>query len=175
MPGGGNSGWRKRGRPRLDRPATDRGTPELQARREALVPGSDPALAEHALGIMLARSLISAEQYEAGCYYAGLYARAVAPPDLSVAALYRRLLAEAGKGREIAESDLEKIQRLYRSGKGRLMAAGRGVAAATENIAVFGRPPRFLFAPPSRALRSEAARAEMETVLEGLSVLAACY
>jgi hypothetical protein len=170
MPGA----WRKRGRPRVDRPATDLGTPELQARREALARGGDPALAEHALGIMLARALISTEQYEAGCYYAALYARAVERPNLSVAALYRRLLGESGRGRDIEEADLEKTQMLYRKGKNSLIAAGRGIAAATENIAVFGRPSRFLFGPRNAASR-RADAGELEAVREGLGLLVACY
>jgi len=107
------SAWRKRGRPPLGRPSTDQGTPELQARRAVLVGGSDPALSEHPLGIMLARGLITPEQHEAGCYYAGLYGRAVGPPDLSVASLYRRLMAESGRGKEIDEADLGRIQALY--------------------------------------------------------------
>jgi hypothetical protein len=166
--------WRRRGRPPLDRPTTDRGTPEIQARRAALAGGSDPALAEHPLGLMLARALISPEQYEAGCHYAALYARAVARPNLSVAALYRRLLAESGQGKEIEEADLEKIQALYRKGKASLIAAGRGVAMATENVAVFGRLPRFLFRLTG-AVSTKADLGELEAVREGLSALVACY
>ena len=43
--------WRKRGRPRLDRPSNDQGTPEQQAKRSALAGGADPALTEHPLGL----------------------------------------------------------------------------------------------------------------------------
>ena len=169
------SAWRKRGRPRLGRPSTDQGTPELQARRAVLVGGSDPALSEHPLGIMLARGLITPEQHEAGCYYAGLYGRAVGPPDLSVASLYRRLMAESGRGKEIDEADLGRIQALYRLGKNRLLAAGRRISAATENIAVFGRPARFLVARRTAELKRGPDVAELEAVLEGLYVLVACY
>lgn len=167
--------WRKRGRPRLDRPHVDQGTPEQQARRVALAAGGDPVLAEHPLGVMLARGLISAEQHEAGCHYAMLYGRTVGPTDLSVASLYRRLLAESGRGKEIDEADLARIQALYRLGKNRLLAAGRRVATATENIAVFGSPPRFLNRPAGGRLKRGADFAELEAVLEGLSVLVACY
>lgn len=167
--------WRKRGRPRLDRPSMDQGTPELQARRRLLAAGGDPALTEHPLGVMLARGLISPEQHEAGCYYAMLYSRAVARPELSVAALYRRLMAESGRGREIEEEALERIQALYRLGKNRLLAAGRRVSAATENIAVFGRPARFLGRRAGLPLKRGADFAELEAVLDGLSALVACY
>ncbi len=109
--------WRRRGRPPLDRPTTDRGTPEIQARRAALAGGSDPALAEHPLGLMLARALISPEQYEAGCHYAALYARAVARPNLSVAALYRRLLAEPGRARRSRRRTSRKSRRSIAKGR----------------------------------------------------------
>lgn len=167
--------WRKRGRPKLDRPSQDGGTPELQARRAALVAGGDPALAEYPLGIMLARGLISAEEHEAGCYYAMLYARAVARTSLSCAHIYRRMLAENGRSAMLDDKSQEHIERLFRSGKNRLLAAGRRVTEATENLAVFGRPPRFLAGRRTSELRRGADFTEFQAVLEGLAVLAACY
>jgi len=167
--------WRRRGRPRLDRPSADPGTPELQARRKLLTSGGDPVLAEHPLGVMLARGLISSEQHEAGCYYAMLYARCVGRTNLSVAPIYRRLLAEEGRGREVTEEEQRRDQALFRLGKNRLLAAGRRVAAATENIAVFGRPARFLDRHGGGPLKRGADHAELEAVREGLCVLVACY
>jgi len=167
--------WRKRGRPRFDRPSIDKGTPEQQARRQALAAGGDPALTEHPLGLMLARGLISVEQHEAGSYYAMLYGWAVGGTDVSVASLYRRLLTEGWQGKEIDEEDLARIQALYRLGKNRLLAAGRRIATATENITVFGRPARFLSRSAGRGLKRGPDVAQLEAVLEGLSVLVACY
>ena len=167
--------WRKRGRPHLDRPSIDQGTPEQQAKRSALAGGADPALTEHPLGIMLARGLISREQYEAGCQYATLYIQTVAPTTVSVASLYRRLLAEGGGGQEIEEEDLRRLQALFRLGKNGLLAAGRRVTAATENIAVFARPARFLSRSANMTLKRGADFAELQAVLDGLSVLVACY
>jgi hypothetical protein len=167
--------WRKRGRPRFDRPSIDQGTPEQQAKRSALAGGADPALMEHPLGIMLARDLISREQYEAGCQYATLYIQTVAPTTVSVAAHYRRLLAEGGGGQEIEEEDLRRLQALFRLGKNRLLAAGRRISTATENIAVFGRPARFLSRSAKMTLKRGADFAELQAVLNGLSVLVACY
>lgn len=68
----------KRGRPKIDRPAIDTGTPEMQARRIALV-GShgDLALAEYPLGVLLARKLITQQEHDAGRYFAYLYGRVV--------------------------------------------------------------------------------------------------
>jgi hypothetical protein len=166
---------RKRGRPRFDRPSIDQGTPEQQARRQAIAGGGDPALSEHPLGIMLARDLISREQYEAGCQYATLYFQTVAPTTISVAAHYRRMLAEGGGAAEIGEEDLQRLQALFRLGKNRLLAAGRRVSIATENIAVFGRPARFLSRSAKMTLKRGADFAELQAVLDGLSVLVACY
>jgi hypothetical protein len=167
--------WRKRGRPRFDRPSIDEGTPEQQVRRRALAAGGDPVLTEHPLGLMLARGLISTQQHDAGSYYAMLYGWAVGPTDVSVASLYRRLLAEGWHGKEIDEEDLSRIQSLYRLGKNRLLAAGRRISTATEDIAVFGRPARFLSRSAGRSLKRGPDFAELEAVLEGLSVLVACY
>jgi hypothetical protein len=167
--------WRKRGRPRLDRPSHDTGTPELQARRSALVGSGDPALAEYPLGIMLARGLICAEEHEAGCYYAALYAKAVARTNLSCAHIYRRMLAESGMGRELDDKSQAHIERLFRQGKNQLLAAGRRICEATENLAVFGRAARFLDRNRAGTLRRGADHSEFQAVLEGLAVLVACY
>jgi hypothetical protein len=166
--------WRKRGRPKLSRPANDGGTPELQARRSALVGVGDPALAEYPLGIMLARGLITAEEHEAGCYYAALYAKAVARTSLSVAHIYRRMLAESGRALDLDDKSQEHIERLFRDGKNRLLAAGRRVCEATENLAVFGRPARFLDRRTAQ-LRRGADHSELRAVLDGLAVLVASY
>ncbi len=167
--------WRRRGRPRLDRPTTDMGTPEQQARRSALIGKGDPALSEYPLGIMLARGLITAEQHEAGCFYATLYGRAVARAQLSCAHVYRRLLAENGRGKELDDKAQEHVERLFRHGKNRLLAAGRSVCQATENLVVFGRSARFLADRRTAKLRRGADFTEYQAVLAGLDVLVASY
>jgi len=167
--------WRKRGRPKLDRPTHDGGTPEVQARRALLASGGDPALTEHPLGIMLARGLISGEEHEAGCYYAMLYAKAVARTHLSTAHIYQRMLAESGRATTLDDKSQEHVERLFRQGKNRLLAAGRRISEATENVAVFGRSARFLDRSRPADLRRGADFAEFQAVLEGLAVLSACY
>ena len=167
--------WRKRGRPKLDRASHDSGTPEAQARRALLASGGDPALTEHPLGIMLARGLISAEEHEAGGYYAMLYAKAVARTHLSSAHIYQRMLAESGRATTLDDKSQEHVERLFRQGKNRLLAAGRRISEATENLAVFGRSARFLDRSRPADLRRGADFAEFQAVLEGLAVLSACY
>lgn len=170
--------WRqRRGRPKSDRPVTDLGTPELQARRALLAGAGDPALTEHPLGILLARGLICREQHEAGCYYSFLYGRAVGRPHLSCAAIYDRLSADVNTGRPPASEEEERrYQDLFRLGKNHLLAMGRRVCDATENVVVFGRTPRFLDTAGRRgfgARRGDAA--ELAAVQTGLDVLVACY
>lgn len=170
--------WRRnRGRPRLDRPRMDLGTPEAQARRAALLADGDPAFSEYPLGLMLARGLIGREQHEAGCYYGFLYGRVIGKGELSCAGLYERLAAGVRPDRPVPREEAEqRDQALFRTGKNRLLAAGRRVCDATENIVVFGRWLRFL---DEHGRRAAAARrgdaADLAAVLAGLDTLVACY
>jgi hypothetical protein len=56
-----------------------------------------------------------------------------------------------------------------------LLAAGRRVCEATENLAVFGRAARFLDSRQTAQLRRGADYNEFHAVLDGLAVLVACY
>lgn len=170
--------WRRgRGRPKGDRPSVDLGTAELQARRRLLVGEADPALAEYPLGILLARGLVGREQHEAGCRYGYLYGRVLGRTHLSCAAIYERLAAETGGTQANADEQQERRHQLqFRLGKNRLLAAGRRVCDATENLVVFGRVPRFLDSEGRRgagARRGDAT--ELAAVLAGLDTLVACY
>ena len=71
---------RKRGRPRIDRPLRDKGTPEQQIRRLTLVNGGDPTLSTTPLDIMYARQIIEPEQYNAGLTYWYLYTKVFGKP-----------------------------------------------------------------------------------------------
>jgi len=175
----GKRGWRgqgRRGRPNSDRPAVDCGTPELQAYRERLAAGGDPALTEYPLGLLLARGLVSREQHEAGCYYAFLYGRSIGRTQVNCSYLFGAQAAGYADRHELTEADLAKIQSLFRQGKNQLLAAGRHVCDATENLIVFGRLPRFLDAGrrrPQSAWRAD--KTELAAVCLGLDVLVACY
>lgn len=170
--------WRRgRGRPKGDRPSMDLGTPELRARRTLLVGEADPALAAYPLGILLARGLIGREQHEAGCRYGFLYGRVLGRTHLSCAAIYERLAAETGAPRANADEEQEKRhQDQFRLGKNRLLAAGRRVCDATENLVVFARLPRFLDTEGRRGAGARRGDAiELAAVLAGLDTLVACY
>lgn len=164
----------QRGRPRGPRYWKDLGTPEQQARRLGLAVGGDPALTEYPLGLMFLRGLASREQHEAGCYYAYLYGTVIGRTQVTCGPLYGQLLRQ--RTAELSDAELAEIQAAFRLGKNRLLASGRRVCDATENLVVFGRFARFLDGGrrrPLGALRADAT--EFDAVLRGLDVLAACY
>lgn len=170
--------WRRRrGRPRQERPDIDLGTPELQARRALMVPGGDPALSEYPLGLMLARGLIGREQHEAGCRYGFLYGRVIGKGQVSCAGIYERLAADVRIDRPVASEEREaRDQALFRVGKNQLLAAGRRICDATENVVVFGRMARFFDLDGRRgAAARRADAAELAAVIAGLDALVACY
>jgi len=175
----GKRNWKgrgRRGRPNSDRPIIDRGTPELQAYREKLAAGGDPALTEYPLGLLLARGLVSREQHEAGCYYAFLYGRSIGRTQVNCSYLFGTQAAGYADRHDLTEAELAKIQSLFRQGKNRLLAAGRRVCDATENLIVFSRLPRFLDGGrrrPQSAWRAD--ETELAAVCLGLDVLVACY
>jgi len=69
------------------------------------------------------------------------------------------------------------VRYAFRKGteKNRLLAAGRRVCEATENLAVFGRAAHFLDSRQTAQLRRGADYNEFQTVLDGLAALVACY
>ena len=71
---------RKRGRPRIDRPLRDKGTPEQQIRRLALVGGGDPTMSSTPIDVMYTRKIINPNQYHAGLTYWYLYTRVFGKP-----------------------------------------------------------------------------------------------
>ena len=70
---------RPRGKP-SNRPSPDRGTPEYQARRIALVGSVHDQRAEYPLGVLLARGAITQDQHDAGQRYARLWGKCVGNP-----------------------------------------------------------------------------------------------
>lgn len=134
-------------------------------------------MSEYPLGLMLARALIGREQHEAGCHYGFLYGRVIGKGQVSCAGIYERLAAEVRADRPVASEEREaRDQALFRMGKNQLLAAGRRICDATENIVVFGRMARFFDLDGRRgaaARRGDAA--ELAAVIAGLDALVACY
>ncbi len=170
-------GYARRGRPPAMRHDIDRGTAELQVKRAALAQGGDPALSEYPLGVMLTRGLIDGPQHDAGCYYAFLYGVTIGRTSISCERIYQQMMdCESGHGTPIDEAARARIETLFRLGKNRLLAAGRRVCDATENVVVYGRLPRFLDAGSRESpTRRRSNAIEAAAVMAGLEVLVACY
>jgi hypothetical protein len=167
---------RGRGRPRSNGTEPDLGTPELRLHKLTLTAGADPAQSEHPLSVLHARGLITRLQHESGAFYGYLYRRAVRRPGLSLTLHYQRLTADPF-GAPPPSDDLREahIQRLFRAGKNRLLAAGRWVCNATESVAVFQIYPPFLAAQSPIEQRAAARSAQLQAIVAGLDALAACY
>ena len=71
---------RKRGRPRIDRPLRDKGTPESLIKRLALVGEGDPTMSSTPIDVMFTRKIINPNQYNAGLTYWYLYTRVFGKP-----------------------------------------------------------------------------------------------
>ena len=112
---------RRAGRPAMNRPAVDPGTPELLARRARLAAGGDPSLTESPLGILLARGLIGREQHDSGRHYASLYRQSVGRTQLSCDRHYSQLIVDGGRTVQPRDEAAQaRIEARFRLGKGAL-------------------------------------------------------
>jgi hypothetical protein len=132
---------RKRGRPRLNRPKVDEGTPELRARRAAVTRGAiegakDPAYAEHPLGVLLMQGILSPEfkagkaLYDAGIYFASLWI-AANPKAFPTGTLGR---LQPGSSVEVAGDAADQLKALCAH-----LAKERAVYDAVVNTCVYRR------------------------------------
>lgn len=174
------------GRPRKEFAGPDLGTPEQQARRLALVGGADSgvdaAYSESPLGRLFALGLITREEMRSAAVYAWLYRRATGWTPVGAARIYDGITAPAirsmaiGPQREGPETERATAQRRFRAVKNRLLAAGRSVCDATENIVVFEMIPAFLASGDRNAVRSLVQRsAQFRAIRAGLAILCASF
>lgn len=126
---------KQRGRPRT-RPQ-DYGTPELIAKRRALVGEGAPELAEYPLGIMLARGIISQDQHNSGRQYAWLYGSVIGRTNV------KSMLADA-KGEAAEDPRQADAEASFRRCKEAMLRVGRRACDALENAAIFERVPYWL-------------------------------
>lgn len=126
---------KQRGRPRT-RPQ-DYGTPELIAKRWALVGEGAAELAEYPLGVMLARGIITQDQHNSGQRYAWLYGNIIGRVTI------KNVLAPS-KGEAIEDPRQAEMEAAFRLCKNALLMAGRRACNALENAAVFERLPYWL-------------------------------
>ena len=130
----------KRGRPPSSRPAIDRGTPELQARRGRLGGNADQPLISYPLGILLANGDIGEEAHQAGCRYAWLYGFVFGRTG---AAGQSWAHAPKGAPREFPREIAEAVERDFRAAAA-LLAMKANAKRQLEELIVFGREPRWM-------------------------------
>ncbi len=134
----------RRGRPRLDRPKFDTGTPELRAKREFAVgpkrpgwPEPNVADAEHALGVLLWRGELaptyelSKRMYDAGIMFAGWWL--LCNPKSHPGNTLRGLMPGGG-----TDPDIEEARRSLTEAS-RFISKERAVLDAVINVCVYNR------------------------------------
>ena len=130
----------KRGRPRLNRPAVDRGTPELQYKRLMASP-DDPALSTSPIDVLKARKIISDEAHSAAVYFAALrkivFGKAH-PGAIDLTAV------SAFSGAD--EPDRADAEIKYRDACNAVKAISRASLDALENLVVHERWPCWMVA-----------------------------
>lgn len=124
----------------------DRGTPELQQRREYLAQQGDPVKTAYPLGILWANGQVTDDEHLAGCKYA--YLHAVIYGRESVAAV-RYGLTVAGRD-EKDETDpeyirwIEGIKAQLRNATKAMDAVSRQHRDALVNLVVYERAPCWM-------------------------------
>lgn len=134
------TGKAKRGRPAAGRPAIDRGTPELQARRARLASRGGDALTAYPLGVLLANGDIGEDAHEAGCRYAWLYGFVFGRTGPAGQSWVN---APRGEPREFPHEIAAAIERDFRAAATCLAQNGAG-KTLLEELVVFGREPRWM-------------------------------
>lgn len=129
----------KRGRPKLDRPRIDYGTPESIKRRMSISP-SDPTQSSNPLDALRARKLISDEAHAAAVYFAGIrkrmFGKAI-PPCMD-------LTAVSGSPQEFDDADAARAEIEYGDACNAMKAQGRASYDAVENLVIHERWPEWI-------------------------------
>lgn len=118
------------------------------------------------LGILLANSAITDEEYRAGCRFAWLHARVIGKDSLAA------IDFERSHGRDLREIDEEREEELQRLWRGSVKyLASRRTRDELISLCVYERAPRFMrpVIPTSSDLR------QAKIVKDGLGDLAEAY
>jgi hypothetical protein len=127
----------RRGRPKLDRPKYDVGTPELIAKRMAAAP-NDMTLSTTPLDVLKARSIISDEAHLAATYWAALRKMVFGkahPGAIDLTAI---------SGSNPNEFDRADAESKYRDACAAMKAMSRASLDAVENLVIHERWPSWL-------------------------------
>ena len=127
---------------RPQRAPTDRGSPELQARRAWLTPeGGDLNMSAHPIGILHINGAIDGRQYELVCRYAWLYTVLIGKPS-AAAASYERM--DRRTPREISDEQLIELEAEYHEVRARLKRMEPKGKEVLDAIAIYGQVPPWL-------------------------------
>lgn len=129
----------KRGRPKLNRPRVDYGTPESIRKRMHISP-SDATLSSCPLDAVKSRRIISDEAYASAVYFASIRKRVFGkaiPPAMD-------LTAVSGRPTELDEKQFKHHFTEYRDACNAMKAQGRSAFDAIENLVIHERWPRWL-------------------------------
>ena len=128
----------RRGRPRLDRPKYDVGTPELVHKRMMASP-DDATLSTTPMDVLKSRKLISDEAHSAGSYFAAL--RKIVFGKAHPGAIDLTAISSVGMPHELDRADAESK---YRDACKAIKAINRASLDAVENLVIHERWPSWL-------------------------------
>lgn len=125
-------------------PEPDRGTPELRAKREALVGHGDPVLSAHPLGVLLARDVIDEDLYGAGIRYAFLFGKVFG--RTKIVAHYADALVGTRDLAELNDDDVARFERALRDCWQAVQPLGPRAKRLLDDVAVYERFPGWILA-----------------------------
>jgi len=130
----------KRGRRRQYAPKNqpDNGTPEVQRMRKQLVGHENDQRASYPLGVMLARNLLTQSEHDAALHYAHVFQKATGRWQSNEGGV--SLGVDSNEGRDAAA----KAARDWKAMADKLLAHGRQIKDAVDNLAIYSRFPGWL-------------------------------
>ncbi len=117
---------------------TDNGTPEMQRMRKMLVGHENDQRASYPLGVMLARNIITQAEHDAAVHYAHVVQKATGRWQSNEGGISLDPDSEAA-----AKSTL-KAELAWKEYAAKLLAQGRQIKDAIDNLAIYSRFPRWL-------------------------------
>lgn len=166
---GPREGGKATGRPKRDR-SPDRGTPELQQKRQALVgEGGDATLSTKWLGVCCARGLVSNAELQAGHSFAQLRHKLYGTPNARASLLDRD---DVRSGDGPTEKALVEAKRDYGAACRRLKSLSRQVFDEIIELCIYNRPPMILHDADKQRFPSGKALRQWARISAGLEVLA---
>lgn len=163
---------RRRRSTRAGRRPADFGTPELQKKRAAIIGFGDPALAEHALGILLGAELITREQYDAAWIFAAKRYMAFGKPFARCPEYdeFVHLSFDADTEPALSDEKRRLARAAYIAADEELKTRGTKLRDGVQNIAIYQRTPQWYVRARLGEGRVGDDRAH-QMLLEGLEIL----